>query len=112
MEKLSEEVHQLKESLFSSPPAQTSVSAIRGKRASVQGRQYGGYTPRATLWFYLRDHGENMRKWDGKSTATLEARVRELQKKTIGKKGFSEKFAAPTSSRQSFKHRNEDSDQD
>jgi len=54
-----------------------------------------------------------MRKWDGKSTATLEARVRELQKKTIRKKGFSEKFAAPTSSRQSFKHRNEeDSDQD
>lgn len=54
-----------------------------------------------------------MRKWDGKSTATLEARVRELQKKTIGKKGLSEKFSAPTSSRQSFKHRNEeDSDQD
>ena len=30
VEKLSEEVHQLKETLFSSPPVQTSVSAIRG----------------------------------------------------------------------------------
>ena len=112
LEKLSEEIHQLKESLFSSPPVQTRVSAIRGKRSSMQGRQYGGHTHRATLWFYLRDHGEAMRKWDGKSTATLEARVRELQRKTIGKKEFSERFAAPTSSRQSFKHRNEDSDQD
>ncbi|XP_066843069.1 uncharacterized protein [Anser cygnoides] len=112
LEKLSEKIHQLEERLFSSPPVQTTVSAIRGKRSSMQGRQYGGHTHRATLWFYLRDHGEDMRKWDGKSTATLEARVRELQRKTSGKKGFSEKFAAPTSSRQSFRHRNEDSDQD
>uniref|UniRef100_A0A8B9W4C7 Uncharacterized protein n=1 Tax=Anas zonorhyncha TaxID=75864 RepID=A0A8B9W4C7_9AVES len=112
-EKLSEKVHQLEERLFSSAPVQSSVSAVRGRRSPTQGRRYGGYSPRATLWFYLRDHGEDMRKWDGKSTATLEARVRELQKKTIRKKGFSEKFAAPTSSRQSFKHRNEeDSDQD
>ncbi|XP_068521309.1 uncharacterized protein [Anas acuta] len=110
---LSEKVHQLEERLFSSAPVQSSVSAVRGRRSPTQGRRYGGYSPRATLWFYLRDHGEDMRKWDGKSTATLEARVRELQKKTIRKKGFSEKFAAPTSSRQSFKHRNEeDSDQD
>ncbi|XP_071888411.1 uncharacterized protein [Anas platyrhynchos] len=112
-EKLSEKVHQLEERLFSSAPVQSSVSAVRGRRSPTQGRRYGGYSPRATLWFYLRDHGEDMRKWDGKSTATLEARVRELQKKTVRKKGFSEKFAAPTSSRQSFKHRNEeDSDQD
>uniref|UniRef100_A0A8B9SPQ6 Uncharacterized protein n=1 Tax=Anas platyrhynchos TaxID=8839 RepID=A0A8B9SPQ6_ANAPL len=110
---LSEKFHQLEERLFSSAPVQSSVSAVRGRRSPTQGRRYGGYSPRATLWFYLRDHGEDMRKWDGKSTATLEARVRELQKKTIRKKGFSEKFAAPTSSRQSFKHRNEeDSDQD
>uniref|UniRef100_A0A8B9QXY9 Uncharacterized protein n=1 Tax=Anas platyrhynchos TaxID=8839 RepID=A0A8B9QXY9_ANAPL len=103
---LSEKFHQLEERLFSSAPVQSSVSAVRGRRSPTQGRRYGGYSPRATLWFYLRDHGEDMRKWDGKSTATLEARVRELQKKTIRKKGFSEKFAAPTSSRQSFKHRN------
>ena len=64
------------------------------------------------LWFYLRDHGEDMRKWDGKSTSTLEAQVRELQGKTIEKKGFSEKLAAPISSGQSSRHRNEDSDQD
>uniref|UniRef100_A0A8C3B7R9 Uncharacterized protein n=1 Tax=Cairina moschata TaxID=8855 RepID=A0A8C3B7R9_CAIMO len=69
-EKLSEKFHQLEERLFSSAPVQSSVSAIRGRRSSTQGRRYGGYSTRATLWFYLRDHGEDMRKWDGKSTAT------------------------------------------
>ena len=38
VEKLSAEVHQLKKNLSSSPPVQTSVSATRGKRPSVQGR--------------------------------------------------------------------------
>lgn len=37
-----------------------------------------GRDPRATFWFYLRDHGENMRRWDGKPTAMLQRRVEEL----------------------------------
>ena len=41
-----------------------------------------------------------MRKWDGKSTSTLEAQVRELQGKTITKGGSSRKIAAPVSSEQ------------
>ncbi|TRZ10533.1 hypothetical protein HGM15179_016574 [Zosterops borbonicus] len=38
-----------------------------------------GYTPRANLWFFLRDHGEDMGRWDGKPTSVLAARVRQLK---------------------------------
>ncbi|KAK4830423.1 hypothetical protein QYF61_011047 [Mycteria americana] len=79
------------------PPVRNSISAIRNKNSSAQERGYSGYTPRATLCFYLRDHGEDMRKWDGKSTFTLEARVCELQGKTVTKGGSSRKIAAPVS---------------
>jgi len=85
VEKLAREVWQMKESRSYSPPVRASVSAIRGKRFSAQEREYRGYTPRGTLWFYPHDHGEDMRKWDGKSTSSLEARVRELRGKTITK---------------------------
>ncbi|KAK4807120.1 hypothetical protein QYF61_018461 [Mycteria americana] len=77
VEKLSQEFKRFKEDLSYSLPIRTSVSAIRSQRSSAQERGYRGYTPRATLWFYLRDHGEDMRKWDGKPTSTLEARVEE-----------------------------------
>ncbi|KAK4811243.1 hypothetical protein QYF61_022140 [Mycteria americana] len=73
VEKLSRKVQQLKEDRSYSPPVRTSVSAIRSQRSSAQERGYRGYTPRGTLWFYLRDHGEDMRKWDGKPTSTLGA---------------------------------------
>jgi len=56
-----------------SPPVWASVSAVRGKHSSAQEREYRGYTPRGTLWFYLCDHGEDMRKWNGKPTSNLEA---------------------------------------
>ncbi|KAK4811190.1 hypothetical protein QYF61_019821 [Mycteria americana] len=97
---LSQEFRQFKEDLSYSLPIRTGVSAIRSQRSSAQERGYRGYTPRGTLWFYLRDHGEDMRKWDGKPTSTLEARVRELQGKTIAKGGSSRKTAAPVSSGQ------------
>ncbi|KAM9278598.1 TNF receptor-associated factor 6 isoform 2-T5 [Morus bassanus] len=75
LEKLSLELQQLEEDMPYCPPVQTSISAIRSKHPSAQERGYSGYTPQATLWFYLRDHGEDMRKWDGKSTSTLEAQM-------------------------------------
>ncbi|RMB91853.1 hypothetical protein DUI87_31781 [Hirundo rustica rustica] len=37
-----------------------------------------GYTPQADLWFFLRDHGEDMGGWDRKPTSALAARVCEL----------------------------------
>ncbi|KAK4818943.1 hypothetical protein QYF61_022208 [Mycteria americana] len=56
-----------------SPPVQTSISAIWSQCSSAQERGYRGYTPWGTLWFYLHDQREDMRKWDGKPTLTLEA---------------------------------------
>jgi len=61
-------VKRLEKNMSYSPLVRTSVSAVRGKCFSAQEREYRGYTPRGTLWFYLRDHGEDMRKWDGKPT--------------------------------------------
>jgi len=75
MEKL---VKRLEKNMSYSPPVRASVSDVRGRRFSAREREYRGYTPRGTLWFYLCDHREDMRKWDGKPTSTLEARVREL----------------------------------
>ncbi|KAK4811230.1 hypothetical protein QYF61_022127 [Mycteria americana] len=100
VEKLSWKAQRLEEDMSYSPPIRTSVSTIRSQHSSAQGRGYRGYTPQGTLWFYLRDHGEDMRKWDGKPTSTLEARVRELQGKTITKGGSSRKIAAPVSNGQ------------
>ncbi|RMB92235.1 hypothetical protein DUI87_31346 [Hirundo rustica rustica] len=46
---------------------QISAVQIRGsgtqRRCSLGGER--GYTPRAELWFFLRDCGENMNRWDG-----------------------------------------------
>ncbi|GAB0209940.1 hypothetical protein GRJ2_003459700 [Grus japonensis] len=102
VEKLSQEFQQFREDDISyCPPVQTSISAIRSKHSSAQERGYRGYTPRGTLWFYLHDHGEDMRKWDGKPTLTLEAQVHELQGKTVTKGDSPRKNATPVSSRQS-----------
>ncbi|GAB0208487.1 hypothetical protein GRJ2_003314400 [Grus japonensis] len=100
VEKLSREVQQLREDMSYSPPVRTSVSAIQSKHFSPQERGYGAYTPRGTLWFYLCDHGEDMRKWDGKPTSMLQARVHELQSKTATKGNSSRKNVAPVSSGQ------------
>ncbi|KAF4797638.1 hypothetical protein TURU_071804 [Turdus rufiventris] len=37
------------------------------------------YTPQADLWFFLRDHGEDMGKWNGKPTSVLAAQVHQLR---------------------------------
>ncbi|GAB0205266.1 hypothetical protein GRJ2_002992200 [Grus japonensis] len=100
VEKLSQDVRQLKEDISYSPPAQTRISAVRSKHSSALERGYGAYTPRGSLWFYLRDHGEDMRKWDGKPTSTLRAHVHELQGKTVRKRDSSRKNAAPVSTGQ------------
>jgi len=75
-------VQRFEKNMSYSPPVWVSISVIRSKRFSAQERGYRGYTPWGTLWFYLRDQGEDMRKRDGKPTSSLETRVRELQGKT------------------------------
>lgn len=59
------------------------VSQLLGVGAPLLKRGFGGYTPQCTLWFYLHDHREDMRKWDGKSISTPKAQVHELQGKTV-----------------------------
>ncbi|KAK4828276.1 hypothetical protein QYF61_024941 [Mycteria americana] len=100
VEKLSRKVQQLREDRSYFPPVQTSISAVRSQCCSAQERGYRGYTPRGTLWFYLCDNREDVRKWAGKPTSTLEVRVRELQGKTITKGGSSRTIATPVSSGQ------------
>jgi len=73
VEKVLQEFQQLKESMSYSPPVRACISAIRSKGFFAQERGYRGYTPQGILWFYLHDHGEDMRKWDGKPTSSLEA---------------------------------------
>jgi len=82
------------------PPVWASISAIKSRCFSAQERGYRGYTPWGTLWFYLSDHEEDMRKWDGKPTSILEARVCELQGKTITKGDSPRKSLTPPSSGQ------------
>jgi len=98
--KLSRQFQQFEEDMTYSPHLRARISAIRGKHFSAQEREYRGYTPRGTLWFYLRDHGEDMRKWDGKPTSSLEARVRELRGKAVTKGDSVRKNASPVSSSQ------------
>ncbi|XP_049649681.1 uncharacterized protein LOC126035292 [Accipiter gentilis] len=78
VEKLSQDVQQIKEDMSYSTLVRTNISAIRSERSSAQEREYRRYTPRGAPWFYLCDHGEDMRKWDGKPTLVLNAQVREL----------------------------------
>jgi len=62
VEKLSWEVQQLKEVRYYPQPVRASTSAIRSKCFSAQERGYRGYTPWGTVWFYLRDHREDMKE--------------------------------------------------
>ena len=95
-EKRSQEFQRF-EDKFCHPPAWTNTSAIRSKHPSAQERGDRRYTPWGTLWSYLREHGEDMMKWHGKPTLVLDARVHELQGKTITNEGSSRKIAAPVS---------------
>ena len=89
-EKWSQEFQRF-EDKFCHPPARTNTSVIRSKRPSAQEREDTRYTPQGTLWSYLREHGEDMMKWHGKPTFVLDARVHELQGKTITNEGSSRK---------------------
>lgn len=86
-----------------SPSVWTSVSAIITKCSSTWGRKQSIYSPCATLWFNLCDHGEDIKKRNGKSTLTLEAHTLEgmwVASKTTEKGCSSRKMATSVSSRQ------------
>ncbi|RMC16708.1 hypothetical protein DUI87_06301 [Hirundo rustica rustica] len=99
---LIEEGHQklkkeLKEEIYHISPEPTRVSAIRSRYPPARER---GYTPRGNLWSFLREHGEDMRNWDGKPTSSLAARVRELKREAPTTKSSSRANTAPVSKAQ------------
>ncbi|RMC19965.1 hypothetical protein DUI87_00810 [Hirundo rustica rustica] len=89
---------------------QISAVQIRGsgtQRRCSLGRERG-YTPRAELWFFLRDCGENMNRWDGKSTAALAQRVRELKEVKTQRGSSTKREAAPVSRSQTARYDDDD----
>ncbi|MES7368116.1 hypothetical protein U6P64_12925, partial [Cutibacterium acnes] len=58
------------------------VSAVRRKRPPTQVNDRSEPMSRGALWNYLREHGENMRRWHNKPTYALRERVRELQNRS------------------------------
>ncbi|XP_049649778.1 uncharacterized protein LOC126035320 [Accipiter gentilis] len=99
VEKVSSWLQNFEENLCVSSSLQDSALAVRdaprnqSSPAPVRGKGSPRCMPRGTLWFFLRDQGEDMRKWDGEPTFKLEARVRELRGKTAVKKGSPKKKA-------------------
>ncbi|KAK4831282.1 hypothetical protein QYF61_016752 [Mycteria americana] len=55
----------------------TKASTIKSQLFSVQLKGYRWRIPRATLWFFLHDQEEDMRKWDCEPTWRLEAQAEE-----------------------------------
>ncbi|GAB0209721.1 hypothetical protein GRJ2_003437800 [Grus japonensis] len=97
VEKVSSWLQNFEENLCTSSSLWASALAIRDTPrnqscpAPVRGKGSPRRMPRGALWFFLRDQGEDMRKWDGEPTFKLEARVRELRGKTAVKKGTPKK---------------------
>ena len=97
---------ELKEGIHRISPEPTRVSAIRSRHPPARER---GYSPRGNLWFFLQEHGEDMRKWDGKPTSALASRVRELKRGTSSTRNSSRVNTAPVSCAQNYREpRNDD----
>lgn len=62
------------------------------------------YTPRAELWAFLRESGEDMRRWDRKPTAALAQRVRDLKERG----SITKKRAAPVARSRDVKYDDDD----
>ncbi|RMC03335.1 hypothetical protein DUI87_20531 [Hirundo rustica rustica] len=87
--KLREEI---REDLLQISAVQIRGSGTQRRRSPARER---GYTPRAELWFFLRDCGENMNRWDGKSTAALAQRVCELKEVKTQRGSSTKREVAP-----------------
>ncbi|TRZ11773.1 hypothetical protein HGM15179_000408 [Zosterops borbonicus] len=73
-----EEMRKMKEEMkkVNATPVQVTSPKFSAQHSPARDR---GYTPKANLWFFLRNHGEDMGKWDRKPTSVLAARVRQLK---------------------------------
>ncbi|RMC16256.1 hypothetical protein DUI87_08471 [Hirundo rustica rustica] len=88
MEEVTEEIREVREEMRrnSSHVAAVRVTGPRVRAQQPPARERG-YTPRADLWFFLRNHGEDMGRWDGKPTSALVARVHELKERNTNQGG-------------------------
>ncbi|RMB97549.1 hypothetical protein DUI87_25913 [Hirundo rustica rustica] len=75
-------------------PVRVTGPRIRAQQPPARER---GYTPRADLWYFLRDHGEDMGRWDGKPTSALAAQVCELKERNTNRGGSTKMKVASTS---------------
>ncbi|KAF4795801.1 hypothetical protein TURU_090088 [Turdus rufiventris] len=66
------------------------------------------YTPRAEPWFFPPDYGENMKRWDGKSTLALAKWVLELQDRKMQRGSATKKVAAPVARSQTGRYDDDD----
>ena len=96
---------EIKEDLLQISAVQIRDPGIQRRRSPDGDRRY---TPRAELWFFLRDCGENMRRWDGKSTAALAQRVHELKEGKTQRGSSTKRRAAPVARRQIAKYDDDD----
>ncbi|PKU47833.1 ubiquitin carboxyl-terminal hydrolase 4 [Limosa lapponica baueri] len=72
-ERLSQQLLLFKDSMSSSSPKAAIISAVLCSRGKALWAHF-----HATLSFCLHDHKEDMRRWDGEPTSSLEAGVCEL----------------------------------
>ncbi|RMB97065.1 hypothetical protein DUI87_26348 [Hirundo rustica rustica] len=88
VKELREEMREMREEMKRNSshvaPVRVTSPRVRAQWPPARGRRY---TPRADLWFFLRDHGEDKRRWDGKPTSALAAWVRELKERNINRGG-------------------------
>ena len=81
--------------LVSSRPTSSNISATKRGRPPTRGNDNDKTITRLALWYYLRDHGEDMKKWHKKPTSALQARIKELQDKSTTKVKSSKRVIAP-----------------
>ncbi|RMC04414.1 hypothetical protein DUI87_19236 [Hirundo rustica rustica] len=98
MEEVTEEIREVREEMRRNSshvaPVRVTGPRVRAQQPAARER---GYTPRADLWYFLRDHGEDMGRWDGKPTSALAARVRELKERNTNRGGPTKMKVASTS---------------
>ena len=81
--------------LVSSRPTSSNISAIKRGRPPARGNDNGKTITCLALWHYLRDHGEDMKKWHKKPTSALQTWIKELQDKSTTKVKSSKRVIAP-----------------
>ncbi|XP_041875974.1 uncharacterized protein LOC121660630 [Corvus kubaryi] len=107
-EEMKEKMEEMREEMrrVSVAPVRVTGPQVRACRPPARER---GYTPRAELWFFLCEHGEDMRRWDGKPTSALAARVHELKEGGTNRGGSAKvKVASASRDRAARHYRRED----